>query len=376
MKTGKDKISVKQLFFVFTIMVSSPTTRLLPKYAAAKAEQAGWVSPIISTVPFILLILVIDSLLKRYKGQSMSDIISNILGRFLGKLILAIYLLWTLWLTAMYTRYYTERLTSSIYPNISISVFVILTLIPIAYIMHSGFTPIARMSEILLPFIGATLIMLALFLLPKVRVDNLFPVYFNDIVPIFNGSIASTGILSYLFLLFFLGGKVVNLKSLRKFGYIAAYVNISSIMVVNFIVIGVLSSSLARRVSLPVLTAVKQISLMDIVENIEAIIVAIWIFADFTLITTLLVIVLNLIKSMFKLSDTRPLINILAVLIYFLSMGICTRRFELEDFTNSLLMPINITLGYGFPFALYFLSKLKNRSKSKKQLTLPLKGKG
>lgn len=110
MKTGKDKISVKQLFFVFTIMVSSPATRLLPKYAAAKAEQAGWVSPIISTVPFILLIMIIDSLLKRYKGQSMSDIINNILGRFLGKLILAVYLLWALWLTVMYTRYYTERL--------------------------------------------------------------------------------------------------------------------------------------------------------------------------------------------------------------------------------------------------------------------------
>ena len=71
MKTGKDKISVKQLFFVFTIIVSSPATRLLPKYAAAKAEQAGWVSPIISTVPFILLILAIDSLLKKHKEQSM-----------------------------------------------------------------------------------------------------------------------------------------------------------------------------------------------------------------------------------------------------------------------------------------------------------------
>lgn len=210
------------------------------------------------------------------------------------------------------------------------------------------------------------LIMMALFLLPKTRADNLLPVYFNDTVPVLKGSIASTGILSYLFLLFFLSDKVVNLKSLRKFGYIAAYVNISSIMVVNFIVIGVLSSSLARRVSMPVLTAVKQISLMDIIENIEAIIVAIWIFADFTLITTLLVIVLNLIKSIFKLSDTRPLINILAVLIYFLSMGICARRFELEDFTNNLLMPINITLGYGFPFVLFALSKLKKKKKPKK----------
>ena len=359
MKTGKDKISVKQLFFVFTIMVSSPTTRLLPKFSAAKAQQAGWISPIISTVPFIMLILVIDSLLKKYKGQSMSDIISIILGRFLGKLVLVIYLLWALWLTAMYTRYYTERLTSSIYPNTSVGLFIVLALIPIAYILRSGFTPIARMSEILLPFIGAMLIMLALFLFPKVRADNLLPVYFNDIIPIFRGSIAVTGILSYLFLMFFLSDNVVNLKSLRVFGYIAAYVNISSIMLVNFIVIGVMSSSLARRVSVPVLTVVKQITIMDIIENIEAVVVAIWIFADFTMITTLLVIVLNLIKSIFNLSDTRLLINMLAVLVYFLSMGVCARRFELEDFTNSLLMPINITLGYVFPFVLFALSKLK-----------------
>jgi spore germination protein KB len=137
-------------------------------------------------------------------------------------------------------------------------------------------------------------------------------------------------------------------------------------MVVNFIVIGVLSSSLARRVSMPVLTVVKQISLMDVVENIEALVVAIWIFADFTLITTLLVIVLNLIKSIFNLIDTKPLINILAVLIYYLSLGISARRFELEDFTNNLLMPLNITLGYGFPFILFALSKLKKKKQPKK----------
>lgn len=376
MKTGKDKISVKQLFFVFTIIVSSPATRLLPKYAAAKAEQAGWVSPIISAVPFILLVLAIDSLLKKHKEQSMADIINNIMGKTLGKLVLVVYLVWVFWLTAMYTRYYTERLTSSINSNISIDIFIILTLIPIAYMLRSGFTPIARMSEILLPFIGAMLIMLTIFLFPKVRTDNLLPVYFNDIVPIFKGSIAVTGILSYLFLMFFLSDNVVNLKSLRKFGYIAAYINISSIMAVNLIVIGVLSSSLARRVSMPVLTVVKQISIMDIIENIEAIVVAIWIFTDFTVITTFLVITLKLFKSVFKLSDTKPLINIFALLLYFLSMGIASRRFELEDFTNNLLMPINITLGYGFPFILFILSKLKRKTNQKKQSTLPPERKG
>ncbi|KUO77688.1 MAG: hypothetical protein APF77_13175 [Clostridia bacterium BRH_c25] len=364
MRTSKDKISVKQLLFVFTIIVSSPATRFLPKYAAAKAAQAGWVSPVVCIVPFIALIFVIDSILKKYKDQSMAEIITTIMGRYLGKLVLVLYLLWVVLLLTLYTRYYAERLTSSIYPNINNNVLIILTLIPIAYMLRSGFTVIARMSEILLPFVGAMLVMLSIFLLPKIRTDNILPVYFNDIVPIVKASFASTGILSYLFLLFFLSDKIVNMKSFKAFGYIATYINISSLILVMFITIGVLGVSVARRAPLPVLITVKQASLMDTIENIEAIIIAIWIFTDFTLISTFFVVTLNLIKSIFKLSDTRPLINILAILIYFLSMGISSTKFELEEFSNTLFIPLSMLLGYGFPIVLLVLSKLKKGVKS------------
>lgn len=364
MRTGKDKISVRQLLFVLTIMASSPTTRLLPKFAASKAGQAGWVSPLVSVVPFVILILIIDSLLTKYKGQGMDAIITNIFGKFLGKVILSVYLLWAVWLAAMFMRYYSERLTSSIYPDINNNVLILFTLIAIAYIMRSGFTVIARMSEVMLPFIGMALIMLALFLLPKVRTDNLLPVYFNDIGPIFEGSFAITGTLSYLFPMFFLSDNLVNLKSFRKFGYIATYVIISSIMVVNIITIGVLSSATASRCTMPVLTVVKQISLMDTIENIEAIVVAIWIFTDFTLVTTMLVIALKLMKSIFGLSDATSLINISAVLLYFLSMGISTNKFELEAFSDRLLPQINLALGYVFPVVLFILSKLKRKNKA------------
>lgn len=367
MRVSKDKISVKQLFFVFTIIVSSPTTRFLPKYSAAAADQAGWLSPLFSTVPFLMLIFIIDNLIKNYKDQSMADIISAILGRPLGKLINVVYLLWTVWLTALYTRYYAERLTSSIYTTISNNVLILITLITIAYILRSGFTVIARMSEILLPFIGAMLVLLSLFLLPKVRPDNVLPVYFNDIIPVMKGSLSSISILAYLFLLFFLSDRLVNKKSFKFFGYIAAYINISSITLVVFICIGVLGYTVTQRAPMPVLITVKQISLMDTIENIEAVIIAIWLFADFTLISTLFVIMLNLIKSLFRLSDTRFLINILAVLMYFISQGISLTKFELEEFSNKLLLPLNITLGYGFPLILLLASKLrKAREKAKK----------
>ena len=135
-------------------------------------------------------------------------------------------------------------------------------------------------------------------------------------------------------------------------------------MLVNFIAIGVLGSSVAGRSPTPILSAVKQISILDTIENIEAIIIAIWIFADFTLISTFFVVTLNLIKSIFKLSDTRPLINILAILLYFLSLGICSDKFELEAFSDKIAIPLNIVLGYGFPVVFFVLSKLKKGSKS------------
>lgn len=367
MKTGKDKISIRQLFFIFTIMVSSPATRLLPKYTAAKADQAGWLAPIVCIVPLIAVILIVDSLLKKYKGQSMSDIILILFGRYLGILLLMMYLLWSIWLTVLYSRYYVERLTSSIYPNINMNVLLILTFIPIAYMLRSGFTVIARMGEILLPFIGAMLFLLSLFLVPLVRTDNVLPIYFNDIMPIIKASAAPMTVISYLFPLFFLSDKIVNLKSLRKFGYIATFVNISSLVLVIFISIGVLGSSVAQRTPMPVLSTVKQISLMDTIENIESIIVAIWIFADFTLISTLFVVSLSIVKSLFKLSDTKLLINTFMILIYFLTLGISSSKFELEHFSATLMTPINITFGFAFPIVFYLLSKLRKGNKQNKK---------
>ncbi len=359
MKAAKNKISTRQLFFIFTIIFSSPATRFLPKYAAAKAGQAGWLSPIMSIIPFIVIILVIDSILKKYKDQSMAEIITNVFGKYLGKLILMLYLLWTFYVTAMFTRFYVERLTGSIYPNINNNILIILTFIPIAYILRSGYTVIARMGEIVLPFIGTALFLLALFLLPSVKVDNILPVYFNDIMPMLKGSLSSTGVIAYLFPLFFLSDNLVNLKSLRKFGYISVAVNIMSIILVDFVTIGVLSSSVTRRSPTPVLSVVKQISILDTIENIEAIVVAIWIFTDFILISTCFTILLKLIKSIFKLSDTKPLINTLAILIYYLSMGVSINKFELDEFSDKLIIPINLVMGFGFPIILFIMSKFK-----------------
>ena len=366
MRTSRNKISVRQLFFVFTILVSSPATRFLPKYAAAKAAQAGWLSPVVCIVPFLLLLLIIDSLLNKYEGKSMSEIMVTLMGKYLGNLLLVIYLFWAVWLLALYTRYYVERLTSSIYPTVNNNVLIILTLVPIAYMLRSGFTVIARMSEILLPFIGTMLVLLSIFLLPAVRSDNLLPVYYNDIIPIIKASFSSTAIFGYIFLLTFLGGGLVNLKSFRTFGYIGAFVNISSLVLLMLITIGVLGSSVTERAPMSVLVTVKQITLQDTIENIEAIIVAIWIFADFTLISTFFVVTLNIVKSIFKLSDTKYLINIYAVLVYFLAMGICSSKFELEAFSNTVLLPLNISLGYGIPIVLYILSKLKKDGKQTK----------
>lgn len=361
MKAKKDTISARQLLFIFTIMVSSPATRFFPSFASLRAKQAGWVSPLISAAPFILLIIIMNVMFKSYKKESMAEIIDDIMGKLAGKFIVMLYLLWVTWNVALYLRYSVERLVSSVYAGFDIKVFVIINLIFIVYIIHSDLSVIGRMGEIILPFIGFMLLILAICLLPLVRLDNVAPVYFNDIVPIMKASVGVTSILAYVFLLSFLSDRVSDKKHFLKLGFTTAFVNVSSVLVVLFITIGVLGSSTAERAPVPVLVAVKQVNIADTIENIEAIVVAIWIFADFILVSALIITALNIMKKLFKLSDTKGLIKIFAVFAYYLTLSIAANKLELEDFSNKLLEPINMSFGYAIPFLLFAVGKLRKK---------------
>lgn len=363
MTADKERISMKQAIFLFLTITFSPAIRLIPAFGASEAKQAAWLAPLVSCIALALLVILLQRMVKNKSGSFM-EIIYDVAGTVMGKILIMLYLIWVTILLAMYVRYYAERIVSTIFPDTSISVFIIAMLVFVAYVLHDGIVSIARMNEIIFPVIVVIFFILGLFILPKVEVDNLLPVSSLDILPVLKASTGLTAIWVYLLFLFFIGDKIKHKEKTKKAGIQAAVFLLIANFVLLAMTIGTLGYSVAERLPLPFMITVKQISVFEILQKIESVVVTLWIASDFIIITVFAYIALQMMKSLFKLSETKPLINIYLVLIYFLTLYLAKSIFELEDFSRIVAIPVNILLGFIMPFIIFAVAKVRRKTRN------------
>jgi spore germination protein KB len=361
MQTKRNQISVRQLLCIYVIIVLSPLIRVVPNYAAEYGKQAAWLSPLIALLPTLIVIYILDSIFKRYKTESLTEIFENIMSKPLGMLIVFLYFLWSTILVALYMRYDTERLTGSIYPNIHYIFFIIFTLLQIAYALRADLTVIARMGEVIAPIIFILFTFLILLLLPMIRHDTILPISYVDAAPIVMASRGSSGIYLYYFLLFFLSDKLSHKNKLKTQSIKTIIMLVAGTMVMLISIIGLMGSSVVQRVPIPFLDAVKQISIMNSIQNIESIAVAMWLMADFILISSLIIVSLNIIKTLFRLTNIKLLQNIYILMIYILSLGISDNKMDLETFSQYIMIPLNHVFGLLIPIVLFTTGKIRKR---------------
>ena len=169
MSTNNKKITVRQAVFLFITITYTPSVRLISVYAAQRAKQAGWLAPIIAVIILIIASFIWHAIYKKYNNYSLMDIYSDIAGKFIGKILIIIHLIWIVLLNAMYVRYFAVRMVGSIYPNISINVFLISILVVIAYTLRFGLTVLARLNEVIFPLLSGAFCVLIILMLPNVK---------------------------------------------------------------------------------------------------------------------------------------------------------------------------------------------------------------
>lgn len=361
MLSDSKKISIRQAVFLFLTIVFSPAIRIIPVYSARKANEAAWLAPIVAVIMFVLISLVLNKLYKNYANLSLMQIYSNIIGKFLGKVLVLVHLVWITLLISLYLRYFGIRLVASVYPNTSLSIFLISMLIVVIYVLRYGLVTLARMNEIILPFLVITFTIISFLLLPYIKAEFLTPITYRSIIPVISASVGTTGIMAYFTFFFILGDYINNKERITKIGMqTALYLLISQISLI-IITVGTFSHNVIARSQLPFLIAVKQISLFNTLEKIDSVVVALWVVSDFVLISFFILLALRLMRSLFKLSDEKPLMNIFIILIYFLSMYLVNSVFELEKLSNSLIIPGNIILGFVLPVVILVIGMLRKK---------------
>lgn len=357
------KISMKQAVVLLLAMTYSPSLRFIPLTSIKYAKQAAWLSPLISSLILLLLVFVIDRIYKKYKDKEVSlmDIIYNVFGKIGGKVTVFLFLIYTSINLAYYARIYCERFASNIFINVDIKVFLITMLIFIAVVLRHGLVVIARMGEIIFAVLLCLFITITILGIPNIVFYRLTPISTDDILPIVKGSMGSTGIYTSFTLIFLFSDKISNISAIKKTGIqlTTFYTMVIPVLVAG--ILGTLGYSTVQRSLDPFLISVKLISLFDTIERIESVVVAIWVFSDFVLLCMFTYINIHLIKSLFNLKEEKYVYNIYLSFIFVFALGFIGSKFELEDFAEAFLLPLNLFFTLILPILIFLVGKLRRK---------------
>jgi len=359
MKAKKEKVSTYQIMLLFIMITLSPAIRLFPTLTVKEAKQAAWLTPAVSAAAMIVLVLIVQSFFINPDNLNLSDIYMKVLGRIPGWIIIFVHLIYIVFLTGLYVRYYAERITSSIMPETRLEFFIFVMMCLVFYVLRGGLVPFVRTVEFLYYVFVLVLLVTGLLTLPSVELTNFLPISYLDIIPVLESTHVILSIWSYFIFIFFFADKVNDREHIKKLGTRAVIGAMVLATWIIFATLGVLGQSLTARTSLPYLLSVKQISVLGMLERLESVTVALWVAADFVIITFMSYVTICIIKSLFNFTSTKTLSSPLVLLLFVISLALARNRFELEKATRVLFIPLNLILGFGIPVLVFIIGKMR-----------------
>jgi len=356
---NKRNLTMMQACLLFLTVIYSGTMRLVPRYGAVCAEQAGWLSAILGTIPMIIIVLMIKIYVEKFPSTNYTDIMNQIVGKPISKMLTVVYIIWFTILLALYFRYFGERLVSSVYSTTDKNIFIIILLIVVGILLRSGITIIGRMNKLIYVLVAGQFALIIGLLMAQVEVKNLTPISTLDIIPAMKGTLPTAGLGVYLFFIFMQGNEIITDKGFSKnMRYVVIFLFIVTPLL-TIALIGTLGSSTVKISPLPLLSAVKNISKEGKFSGMESVFISFWILADFITVTTFSYLIVKLYKSLFNLKDSMPLLSPILLFTFIMCQFLATEVIELQNFSMKFGLKMNIVLGLALPIVLLGIAKLR-----------------
>jgi spore germination protein (amino acid permease) len=354
------KISLRQAMLTVLVITHTPALRIIPISTAAVSRQAAWLAPVISFVFLLPVIFALKSIYRTYEDRSFAEILELVFGSLIGKTLTFFYVIFLFILLTVNATSTGEQLVGSIYPNVDPAFFIFVMLAVTAFTVYKGgLTVITRMGEIILPYLMIAFLILCSLASQNIELSRITPISYLDIVPVLKSSFVISGVQAHLPLVFLLGNYINNKEKIGRYCTITAFMYLSLLFVLLVTVIGSLGAEITASAPLPFITAVKLISLFNSIERIEPLVIGMWILSDFLLISVLLISLLNMYRSLFKLSQTKNYIIITLVIIYFLAMMLGRNMFEIQRFLEVFLTPMMVFGGFALPLIVFITGKAR-----------------
>lgn len=361
MQTRNNKITMRQALIIFVMSTLSPAIRLFPNLCSKEGRSAGWTAPIISIPVFFLLFYTLYGFFKDNKYANLGDVFTTCLGKPAGKLVLVFYLIWNTIIYFLYIRYYAERMLTSIYVSTDIRFFILIMTVLTLFSVRGRFETFARFSEFSFLMFSFFFLIFYILLAFSVKPENLLPITHHDIIPAAKAAYPILGIWGYMTYAFFFGDAIVDKPRIKNHAKQCVLFLGGMTLFLLITVTGTLGWRVAQRMSLPFFNTFKAVEAVESFDRFESIILAIWVVADFIVITFFAKVLLGTLKSLFGTAETKYFSTPVVLMGYAGAMYLARNRIELENFSSYVGLPVNILAGLVIPFLVCIIGKIRRK---------------
>ncbi len=301
--------------FVAAILVSllSPLMRLLPQTAVRTAGRAAWLSAVPAALPLLALAFLMAAFRAHMRpGEGMGGLLIRWLGPVAGRIVLCLFGLWFLLYAGFTLSSGSERLVSTIYPNSRSGLFVCVTLLVCLLAALGTLRAVARAAVIIRGVLFGALAVVLVFSVPNADPGLIWPIGWEDGARVLLGAwpFATVGAVAACFS--FLSGYVETPKGRVNWLIGPLFLLLALGGLICAEVVSVFGPALSVKLMYPFFVMIRNISIFNLVPRIEAVVIAVWVFADFMLCVMLLRCAHEALRHVFKLRapENAPLFSL------------------------------------------------------------------
>lgn len=362
----KGKISAFQMALMMYPTIVGTVILSVPGVVANYAKNDLWISPIWASFGGFLAVYLAFQLHKLYPGQTIIQYSGQIIGRIPGKLLGFLYLFFYVQMNGHGIRIYADFITGAFLPQTPISVVIATMIIACAFAVRAGLEGLGRATQLFLPIYVFSLIIIIILLLQEIDPKNFFPVLEHGLMPSLKGAVVPQGWFAEYLLVSFLLPFLTDAEKGRKWGMISVFAVMLTLVVTNLIILFIFGGSTADYVY-PLMNAAKYISIAEFAENLESVLMAMWVLGNFIKFSVVHYSLVIGTAQWLNLSDYRPIT---------LPLGLLTMLFSFWSMPSQLTLSNYLTFGFSFfspsfqlliPLLLLIIAVLRERNRQKSQ---------
>ncbi len=308
------RISARQVLYMLILVRTVPVLIFNPSIRAGAAQDA-WLTELFAIGIQLIMAYFMFKLAYRFPKESLYSYCELILGRYLGKLVNLSYVIFFIVVSATLLNELGQLMVIAFLPETPIIVFVGMAIIATTYAARSGFEVIARLAELLFPLVLAIYLLGVVTSVMDVDLDLIKPVLVQPPYVLARASADSAAGFMYVAAIAVIFPNITNQGGMRRLAFLGLLIIGVINSLITFLVIGTFGPAQAKAISFTGLELFRYVSIADIIERLEPLVMVIGVGTIYLKISIFLYCAAVGIAHVFGLKNYRPLVLPLGTII-------------------------------------------------------------